>query len=248
METPDSVTRLRALIGGIAVLGAGGGVVYGASTLSGSEPAAGNETQAPPFHQSTKTQLDVDLSGTPIMGTPDATFTMFYWSEYQCPFCRQFEAETLPKLIENDVRPGRLRVAFLEFPYMGEASTTAAVMDRCVWRQVRDAEPGRYWQWRKTIFENQGDKNSGWASKENLLSLTDTVDGVDSSAVESCMSDHRSEIESKIDAEARRARRFRFRGTPSFVIADLEADAAGKLVGAQPYENFQKGMEQLANQ
>lgn len=250
METPDSVTRRRALVGGLAALGAGGGVVYGASTLDGSEPTAGNQTQAQalPFHQSSQTQMGIDLSGNPIMGTSDAQFTLFYWSEFQCPFCKEFEANALQELIEKDVRPGRLRVVFLEFPYMGEASTTAAVMDRCVWRQVRDAEPGRYWQWRTTIFENQGKKNSGWASKENLLSLTADVEGVDSSAVESCMADHRSEIEDELDAETRGAQRYGFRGTPSFVLADLEAGTAGKLVGAQPYENFEKGMNQIANQ
>lgn len=248
MDIPNSVTRRRALVGGLAAVGAGGGVVYGASTLNDSGTPTGNQTQSLPFHQSSETRLGVDLSGNPIMGQSDATFTMFYWGEYQCPFCKQFEAETLPKLIEEDVRTGRLRVAFLEFPYMGADSMTAAVMDRCVWRQVRDAEPGRYWQWRTAIFEQQADKNSGWASKENLLSVTADVDGVDSEAVASCMEARRTEIESAIDAEMRRAQKFGFRGTPSFVLADLESGAAGKLVGAQPYENFEKGMQQLANQ
>lgn len=73
------------------------------------------------------------------------------------------------------------------------------------------------------------------------------VDGIDSAAVESCLSTRRAAIETEIDAEIRRAKRLGFRGTPSFILSDAESDTAGKIVGAQPYENFQKGMTKLKN-
>lgn len=245
MALPDSVSRRRVLAAGVATLGAGGGVVYGASKLTESEPTTRSERNPPPFHQSTATSFGVDLTDNPIMGRESADLDLLYWGEYQCPFCKQFEDEALPKLIENDVRTGRVRVVFLELPYMGEDSTTAAVADRCIWEQVHDTAPGRYWRWRSTIYANQEPKNSGWANRENLLSMTASVDGVDSDAVGTCLDGRRAEFEEHVETERRVAREYGFEGTPSFLFGNRQTEKAGKLVGAQPYENFERAMDQL---
>jgi protein-disulfide isomerase len=179
------------------------------------------------------------------MGSLDAPVDIYYWSDYQCPFCRRFEREAFPKVIENHVRPGTVRVVFIEFPYLGEASMTAAVMDRCVWRQVRDDTPAAYWRWHSTLFDRHGDENTGWASRADLLSTTRGVDGVDASAVESCLNEHRSGIEASIRSDKNQASRYGIRGTPAFVLYNREADAAGKLVGAQPYDRFDEAIARV---
>lgn len=246
MAPADSVSRRRLIVAGVATLGAGGGVVYGASKLaqpSDDGGAAGADSLR--FHRSTDTSFGVDLTGSPIVGSPDATLELLYWSEYQCPFCKRFEDRTLPTLLENDVRSGRVRIVLLELPYMGTDSMTAAVADRCVWEQVRDGSPERYWRWRSTMYANQESKNSGWASREKILNLTAGVDGVDSDALETCLDGRREEFETHVEAERQAAGGFGLRGTPSFIFGNRETEQAGKLVGAQPYENFERAMEQL---
>ena len=246
MAPPIQVSRRRLLVAGVATVGAGGGVVYGASKLAESDEDDGTgKPDTPSFHQSSATSFGVDLTGNPIVGSPDATLELLYWSEYQCPFCKRFEEETLPTLVEQDVQSGRVRIVLLEMPYMGDDSMTAAVADRCVWEQVRSESPGRYWRWRSTMYANQEPKNSGWASKESILELTAGVEGVDSDALATCLDERRSEFESHVDAERQAAGEFGFRGTPSFVFGNKETGKAGKLVGAQPYENFEQAMQQL---
>lgn len=244
MDLPDSLSRRRLIFGGVGTIVAGSGVVYGGSMLQSS----GSASEAAAFHASTgSTRFGIDLQGHPIMGSPDAPIDVYYWSDYQCPFCRRFERNAFPRLIENHVESGSIRVVFIEFPYLSDGSMTAAVMDRCVWRQVRDTNPQAYWRWHSTMFDAQGEKNSGWASKENLLDVTSDVDGVDAAAVQSCMDEHRSDVETAITEDIDQATQFGIRGTPAFILYNRSADVAGKVVGAQPYEQFDEAITRVRN-
>ncbi|EFW92371.1 DSBA oxidoreductase [Haladaptatus paucihalophilus DX253] len=181
------------------------------------------------------------------MGDLDAPIDMYYWCDYQCPFCRRFEQNAFPKLIRNHVQSRTVRVVFIELPYLGEASMTAAVMDRCVWRQVRGDTPQAYWRWHSTLFDKQGSENSEWASKENLLEITKTVDGVDASAVDTCVRTYRNAIEAPINEDIDQASQFGIRRTPAFILYHRDADTAGKPVGAQPYDRFNEAITRVQN-
>lgn len=244
MDLPDSLTRRRVIFGGGGAVVTGGGIIYGGSLL---QPNQSTSVTAP-FHASSNTTgLGIDLQGHPIMGSLDAPIDMYYWSDYQCPFCRRFEQNAFPKLVENYVQSGTVRVIFIEFPYLSDASMTAAVMDRCVWRTVRDDTPRAYWRWHSALFDEQGGKNSGWASKENLLEITSDVEGVDASAVESCMNTHRNDIVAGINAEMDQATQFGIQGTPAFMLYNRDEDVRQKLVGAQPYDRFEEAITRVQN-
>ena len=38
------------------------------------------------------------------MGDPDAPVVIVEYSDFQCPFCRQFHEQTLPSIVDNHVR------------------------------------------------------------------------------------------------------------------------------------------------
>jgi protein-disulfide isomerase len=248
MDRPDSLSTRRAVLAGVGAVAAGSGVVYAGSQLGSDANDASSLADRVQFHsRAASTDFGIDLTGHPLMGSPDAPVDMYYWSDYQCPFCRRFERNAFPKLVENHVATGTVRVVFIEFPYLSEGSTTAAVMDRCVWRQVREEAPGRYWQWHATMFEQQGEKGSGWLARDNLLDITRSVDGIDADAVDACMRTSGAEIRSSIDADVERARQLGIRGSPGFVLYDRTSDRAGKLVGAQPYSQFDEAITKVQN-
>lgn len=250
MDIPDAPRTRRAVLAGVGTVAATGGVVYAGSQLEGqgTDTTRTAPTDGPQFHSSSETTgFGIELGGHPIMGRMDAPLDMYYWGDYQCPFCRRFEENTLPTLIDDHVSSGTVRVVFIEFPYLSEGSMTAAVMDRCVWRQVRDENPRRYWEWHSTVYDNQGEKDSGWASESNLLEITRGVDGIDADAVDTCMQENRSDIEPTIDTDVERARQLGLRGSPAFVIYDRDSDEAGKLVGAQPATRFDEAIETVEN-
>ena len=238
----DSKLTRRTVLGGIATVGIGGGVVYGASTL-GSDTSS---TVSAEMHATNGTgAFDIELGGRPVMGALDAPVSIYYWSEYQCPFCERFESDTLPKLIENHVSTGDVRVIFIEFPYIGKNSMTAAVMNECVWRQVKGSNPNAYWRWHSAVFDAQGKENSGWASKANLLDITRDVEGVSADDVEQCMSQNRHSIEKNIEADSQQARSLGISGTPGFIVYNRQSEKGGKIVGAQPYDRFESAIQQV---
>jgi protein-disulfide isomerase len=246
-ETPISRRTLLAtggvVLGGgalYAVTGPGGGGSTGGSLPS--EPVPEVDVH-PPRRGS---DFGVDLAGTPVGGDSDALLDLYYWSEYQCPFCKQFENETLPSLLEEYVRPGAMRIAFFEFPVLGADSMPAAVMDACVWRQVRADDPQAWWRWHNAVFEQQsGSPDSGWADRSKLVEYTEQVAGVDADAATDCMDDNGDEVRAAVRDDVATARSYEFSGTPAFVLYDREAGVAGRLVGAQPFDRFETAIERI---
>ncbi|MFC7192329.1 DsbA family protein [Halocatena marina] len=243
MNDSTLLTRRRAVLGGLATLTVGGSV-YGVTTLISDSSSS---VSAEMYSATGTGAFDIELTGHPIMGKHDVPVDLYYWSEYQCPFCAQFNTETLPQIIRNFVTPGDVRVIFIEFPYLGKDSMTAAVMDQCVWRTVNESNPQAYWQWHSAVFEAQEEKNSGWASKANLLDISQEIDGVSADSIERCMSTDRQAIETAIESDSQRARSIGISGTPGFVLYNRQSKKAGKLVGAQPYGRFKSAIQQVKN-
>lgn len=104
---------------------------------------------------------------------------------------------------------------------------------------------GAYWDWHAAVFDEQDDRNTGWAGTENLLEITASVDGVDAEALETCLDERRDELEADVDADADLAQSLEVRGTPTFDVVNRETDATGRLVGAQPPERFADAIERI---
>ncbi|WP_458206474.1 DsbA family protein [Haladaptatus sp. NG-SE-30] len=222
----------------------------GTETKSGTTHSEdGNSTDRSSLLYATdeKTGYGIDLQGNPVMGSPDAPVDIYYWSDYQCPFCKKFEQETLPKLIEDYVQPGTVRIVVLDLPYLGSDSTTAARMAKCVWRRVRDEDPDAFKRWHAAVFDEQGKENSGWASKANLLEITQSVKGVDADAVDSCLQNQTKEIKSSINADVSAADTSDIRGTPGFIFYNRKSDESRKIIGGQPYPLFEKAIRKTQN-
>jgi len=236
----DDPSRRAFLAGSVLTVGGGSLYYFGQS---------GEDTShdlSPTFHASEQeSAIGLDLTGKPIMGDADAPITIYYWTDFQCPFCERFERVTLPDLARKHVDSGRVRIVFVSLPYFGNDSMTAAVASKCVWRQVRDNDPSAYWDWHATIFEKQGKKNSGWAAADRLLEYTRSVSGVDADALSQCLDERRATLESQVNSDSKFARSIDVRGTPTFIVYDPAAETGGRLVGAQPLERFEDAIERV---
>jgi protein-disulfide isomerase len=243
-DEPTTVSRRRALLGlgGAGVLTVGG--VYAARSL------AEDDTDPSPIGTYTSADgesehLGVPYDGTPIMGSLEAPLRLFYWSDYQCPYCKQFEERTLPKLASTYVDPGKLAIAFLEFPLFGADSRTAAELSKCAWRTVREADPDAWGRWHGHVFAQQGGKDSGWASTSNLYEYTNEVEGVSTSALRTCMREHGDAVADLVDRDVAVAIEdlgLR-RATPAFAVSNPATGKWAPVPGAQPYEVFERAFE-----
>ncbi|NHN42877.1 thioredoxin domain-containing protein [Halorubellus sp. JP-L1] len=243
MDARDNITRRRALLAGGGLLAFGGGVAYVASQSGSNEQHYVPETS----HSSDETGgFGIELAGRPIAGERDAKVDLYYWTDYLCPFCKEFETETLPEIGREYIDTGDVRLVALSYPNIGQYSMPAAVWGRCVWSQVAESDPAAFWNWHSAVYDEQPESGKDWADDETFAAVTERTDGVDVAAVESCREDRADSIRESMDPNLGVAQEAGIRGTPGFVVYNRESGAAGKLVGAHPYENFADAIDQVS--
>ncbi len=204
-----------------------------------------------PFIQSEDTQsgdsVNVDkiqLEGEPTLGDKDAKVTMIIYEDYQCPFCKRFEENTMPQIKENYVDTGKVKVVWKDYPAPGlghDWAVPAAEAMECVYRQDNDA----FWNVKDEIFSQAKTLTRGEDEftpdniQERIIGMAEN-ESVSGSDVQSCIESNEAiqEIQNdrnEIDQLADRV------GTPTVFVGDE------KVVGAQPYSRFKSVIEQELN-
>ena len=121
---------------------------------------------------------DVKIVGEPYIGQANAQ-PVAYWSDYQCPFCKQFELTVLPDLIKKYVDAGKIKIVFKDFPFLGNDSITAALYEHAIW----DLYPDKFFVWREAMFKAQDQEgDQGFGNATSIDALDKTISGIDAPA------------------------------------------------------------------
>jgi protein-disulfide isomerase len=133
-----------------------------------------------------------------------------------------------PKLFEEYVKAGTLRIEWRDFPYQGQESVDAALAARAAQAQ------GKFWEYHDLLYANQSSGNSGGYSEENLVALAEEA-GLDRRRFEEDLRSAR--YEEIVQADFREGQELGISGTPTFLINDQV------LVGLQPLGVFEQAIE-----
>jgi protein-disulfide isomerase len=159
---------------------------------------------------------------TMTRGPAGAPVTIFEWSDYQCPFCR--EAQQVMGRLQAEF-PDKIRITFKDFPLRSHnRAVPAAVAARCAGAQ------GRYWEYHDLLFLAQPD-----FSREDLLGYARRL-GLDTEAFTQCFDTAR--FQDAVLADQREGREAGVRATPTFFINGR------KIEGALPIETFREAVQQ----
>lgn len=218
----------------LAVVAAGvliAGAVYWNGQNPTSAPAGPGVGDSPSAPQANI--KDVDIEGRPFIGRADAPVTVAAWGDFQCPFCKRWETETLPLIEKDYVANGKVKVVFLDFAFLGPDSTTAAEYSRAVWKLY----PEKYAEWRAAMYKAQDEEHSGFGNAESIDKLNATITGIDAAKVAVDVKANTSAYQAAVNADRAEAQKVGVNATPSFVI--------GKEViqGAYPYANFKTAID-----
>jgi protein-disulfide isomerase len=154
------------------------------------------------------------LEGVPqrgaALGDPDAPATLIEFADLQCPFCAEFAIGELPQIVDDQVRPGRLRLELRLLAFIGPDSQRG--------RQVAHAAAlqNRMWDYTDLFFRNQGPENSGYATNAFLEQLARQTPGLDTDRLAEDFSNPKAEALTR-QAE-RLGRQLQVEGTPSFYL------------------------------
>ena len=158
----------------------------------------------------------VSTAGEPFIGNPNAKAVMAEWFDYQCPACQYADQNLITPLVADYVKAGKLKIIFKDFAFLGPDSQTLAITARAVW----EAYPDKFYDWHKTMFDNQGQENTGWATKAVINSLTAKVAGIDQSVIDGLIAKNSAKYQAAIEADKAEGGKFGVNATPSFIIGD----------------------------
>ncbi|KKW33238.1 MAG: DSBA oxidoreductase [Parcubacteria group bacterium GW2011_GWA1_53_13] len=179
--------------------------------------------------------MKIDAEDSPYLGQSDAPLTLFYWFDFQCPFCRQFDEETLPILIDKYVTTGKLKIVFKNYQFIGPDSQTAGKTGLAVW----ETSPANYQKWHQAVFQKQDIDNGGWGGQQDLIELTQSISGIDVGKVIQLSLKNEEKYQEKIDADKAEGAKLNIKTTPSVIIGDQV------IKGAQPTEVYLQVIDSL---
>jgi protein-disulfide isomerase len=163
--------RSRALLQLGAVIALAAIVVAGAILLSGGgDDDDGTPASAP--------QAEKDIyAGIPQdgihLGKPGAPATLVEIADLQCPFCAEYSTGALASVIEDYVRPGRIRYELRFRSFIGRDSVRAAGA------AAYAAQQDLMYQFADVFYRNQGPEESGYADREFIERVAGQVAGLD---------------------------------------------------------------------
>lgn len=157
----------------------------------------------------------VSSDNTPYIGEKNAATTIAIYYDYQCPFCKQFEQNVTPQIIDKYVKTGKTKILFKDFQFLGEDSKTAALYGRAVWEQ----SPEHFYDWYKAMFDAQDEEgDKGFGNLASIEKLTATISGIDTAKVLVLMEKNKVAYQAAIDKDRAEGSSLGINGTPSIVV------------------------------
>ncbi len=155
-------------------------------------------------------ELEVSLGDIPPLGEEDAPVVLVEVSEFQCPYCNRFYANTEKSLQENEIESGKARLYWRDFPLdFHKNAMNAALAARCA-----DEQDG-FWEMHSMLFDNRDD----WIKSDEVKSIFTGYAqdiGIDAGGFETCFeaAEYTDEISADMDSAAESG----IRGTPGTFI------------------------------
>ena len=173
--------------------------------------------------------------GSPMLGSPSAPITIVEFGDYQCEMCYHWYHNTRADVIDNYVETGKANLVFMDLPFLGRDSITAAHATYCA------NDQGKYWEYHETLYNFQEAIDNGWASKDRLVSFAFNLD-MNLDEFNDCMDT--TKYAKRIKANYDEGIRNGAEATPTFLIISSDGTIK-KISGAQPYSVFSQVIEPM---
>ena len=185
-----------------------------------SAASAGSQASAASEQTQKVTRYDIPLDDDPVLGPENAPITIVEFSDYECPYCRQWHEQVYHRLFET--YPDQVRLVYRDFPLFNihPNAVPAAEAADCA------DEQGAFWDYHDKLFGMElGLSTEAYQQYAEDLNL-------DMDAFNECVETRKYKEE--VQADYTFASNLGVRSTPTFFINGIA------LVGAQPFEVFQQ--------
>ena len=213
-----AATRRRRLIIFGAVLAAAAAIAVAVVLLTGDDGPSPSERVS---------QLDGVPQEGQWLGDESAAVVVEEYADLQCPFCAKFSTEQLPGIVDDYVRPGRVRMKLQTLTFLGDDSVEAGRF------AVAAGMQNRQWQFTEAFYADQGPENSGYVTEDFLRDIA-SQSGVDA---DKAFADSRGgAVTDQLDAAQQAASDAGVQSTPTFRVGrrggELKSVTADELRAA----------------
>jgi protein-disulfide isomerase len=172
--------------------------------------------------------------GELALGRATAPLTMIEFTDYQCPYCRRFQAEVWPKLKREYIDTGKVRYIARDLPLrIHAAATPAAEAAHCA------GDQGKFWDMHAALLGGPADLPAGGIERRAHAI------GLDTTRFDECLA--RNQYAAVIAAHEQEADAAGIDGTPGFVVGRAaQGELTGvRVEGALPYDQFDSLLREL---
>jgi protein-disulfide isomerase len=135
---------------------------------------------------------------------------LIVYEDPQCPYCRTWNLDTLPSVVANYVRAGKLNLVYRGVVIVGPDSVRGL---RAIYAA---GQQNKLWNLAEALYAHQSVENSGWITDRVILAAASEA-GADGKAILAAMGS------AAVDADLRNAQAEatadQIHGTPTFVLA-----------------------------
>jgi protein-disulfide isomerase len=185
----------------------------------------------PPSPQ--RVQIDVKSSWHSL-GRADAPVTVVEFTDYECPYCKQFHSATFGELKHNYIDTGKVRWVAHDLPLEKHPlAENAAEAAHCA------GDQGKFWELHDLLLSSEAPLDAGVIEKSAEGLALDVKD------LQLCLKSRKYSAE--VLRELAQATALQIIHTPTFVVAKSAKDKLDGVVilGAQPLATFQSAIDPL---
>ncbi|HWK28158.1 MAG TPA: thioredoxin domain-containing protein [Solirubrobacter sp.] len=162
-----------------------------------------------------------------VLGDPKAPITLTEYLDPQCPICAEASQQTMPTIIKDYVRTGKVKLQARTLSFIGPDSVRAAKVAAGAGQQ------GKEWAFLESFYAAQGEENSGYVTDDFLTDVLKAAGADPGKAL--AFADGASAQEALDQADAQ-AQGLKIDSTPSFTVT-RNGDEKVVAVGLDDLQN-----------
>lgn len=161
-----------------------------------------------------------------IAGDSAAKVWVIIASDFQCPFCKQWHTESYKQFVDQYVRSGKVKVAYINFP-LGQHQNAVPSAQAAMCASAQN----KFWQYHDALFDSQ-DKWENLPQPRPVLDSIARVVGVNFSEWSKCVDSDK--MLPLVFADRDRAAEAGVQSTPTFLIGGQTIAGAIPLSDMKP--------------
>ena len=240
--TPRPVNYQKNSLGVPIAIVLAAALIAGAIIYTGAQPR-GNAVQNGKTDTTTQETADIEVAPVTekdhIRGNPNAPIVIIEYSDYDCPFCKNFH-ETMNKVMADYGKDGKVAWVYRHLPLeqLHPNAPKIAAAAECVASQGGDEA---FWKFSDLVF---GERGVNDPTNMNKLPEYAEKAGVDKGKFNECVA--AGTFTQAIEDGIAEALKTGARGTPYSIL--MVGDQQGVINGAQPYTTVKQMIETVLSQ